>query len=181
MMATKGWSETDWSYLAIFPSLLLRMLHNQVWISLARFQNARSKHRIVDKSIEFEQVDRERNWDDQILLNGWLLYLGHTFVPGGSNLPLWRTDGAVITVLLHMGPVEFLYYWFHRALHHHYLYSRYHSHHHASIIVEPITWKERLLYNVVTLPRTMPSSSPPGQGGLQALLMKVPMAVHMKA
>ncbi|EHA8587097.1 putative protein CER1-like 1 [Cocos nucifera] len=38
-----------------------------------------------------------------------------------------------------MGPVEFLYYWFHRALHHHFLYSRYHSHHHASIVVEPIT------------------------------------------
>jgi aldehyde decarbonylase len=46
-----------------------------------------------------------------------------------------------MTALLHAGPVEFLYYWFHRALHHHFLYSRYHSHHHASIVTEPITCK----------------------------------------
>ncbi|KAJ1399411.1 putative domain Wax2, C-terminal [Sesbania bispinosa] len=44
-----------------------------------------------------------------------------------------------MTILLHMGPVEFLYYWLHRALHHHFLYSRYHSHHHSSIVTEPIT------------------------------------------
>ncbi|XP_059285900.1 very-long-chain aldehyde decarbonylase CER1-like [Lycium ferocissimum] len=53
--------------------------------------------------------------------------------------PLWRTDGIIITALIHIGPVEFLYYWFHRALHHHFLYSRYHSHHHSSIVTEPIT------------------------------------------
>ncbi|KAE8723143.1 hypothetical protein F3Y22_tig00013040pilonHSYRG00191 [Hibiscus syriacus] len=42
-------------------------------------------------------------------------------------------------MLLHAGPVEFFYYWLHRALQHHYLYSRYHSHHHSSIVTEPIT------------------------------------------
>lgn len=41
--------------------------------------------------------------------------------------------------LLHAGPVEFIYYWLHRALHHHFLYTRYHSHHHGSIVTEPIT------------------------------------------
>ncbi|KHG19461.1 hypothetical protein F383_25066 [Gossypium arboreum] len=48
-------------------------------------------------------------------------------------------DGVIITMLLHAGPVEFLYYWLHRALHHHYLYSSYHSHHPSSIVTEPIT------------------------------------------
>ena len=66
-------------------------------------------------------------------------------IPQSHNLPLWRTNGVVITTLLHAGPVEFLYYWFHRALHHHYLYSRYHSHHHSSIVTEPITCKIILL------------------------------------
>ncbi|CAL9132770.1 unnamed protein product [Musa acuminata var. zebrina] len=136
---SKERKELDLTYLIILPSLLLRMLHNQVWISLARFQNARSKNRIVDKSIEFEQVDRERNWDDQIIFNGILFYLGYFYIPGATNLPVWRTDGALLMALLHMGPVEFLYYWFHRALHHHFLYSRYHSHHHASVVTEPIT------------------------------------------
>lgn len=77
--------------------------------------------------------------DDQIILSGILFYIFNTTVPGASRIPLWRTDGVVITALLHIGPVEFLYYWLHRALHHHFLYSRYHSHHHSSIVTEPIT------------------------------------------
>uniref|UniRef100_A0A0D9XS00 Fatty acid hydroxylase domain-containing protein n=1 Tax=Leersia perrieri TaxID=77586 RepID=A0A0D9XS00_9ORYZ len=93
---------------------LLRMIHNQIWISLARYQTVRNKHRIVD---------REHGW------------------PAHSNK---QTDGAVMTAVVHAGPIEFL--WFHRALRHHFLYSRYHSHHHASIVTEPITatWPERL-------------------------------------
>jgi sterol desaturase/sphingolipid hydroxylase (fatty acid hydroxylase superfamily) len=79
--------------------------------------------------------------DDQILLNGLLFYVGHMILPQAHNLPLWRRDGVVISSLLHAGPVEFLYYWIHRTLHHHYLYSRYHSHHHSSIVSEPITCK----------------------------------------
>ncbi|CAM0945201.1 unnamed protein product [Alopecurus aequalis] len=135
----KGWGDIDIAYALILPSLLLRMIHNQIWISLSRYQTARSKHRIVDRGIEFEQVDRERGWDDQIIFNGLLFYVGYLAMPSVRGFPLWRTDGAVMTALLHAGPVEFLYYWFHRALHHHFLYSRYHSHHHASIVTEPIT------------------------------------------
>ncbi|KAJ3690092.1 hypothetical protein LUZ61_019256 [Rhynchospora tenuis] len=138
-LAIKGWHEVDIGYLLVFPAMLFRVLHNQIWISLSRFQNARSKHRIVDKSLDFEQVDRERNWDDQIIFNAILIYLGHTYLEAGRYLPWWSTDGAIVMALLHIGPVEFLYYWFHRALHHHFLYSRYHSHHHASIVTEPIT------------------------------------------
>jgi aldehyde decarbonylase len=38
------------------------MLHNQIWISVSRYQTAIGKRRIVDKGLEFEQVDRETNW-----------------------------------------------------------------------------------------------------------------------
>ncbi|KAK9273499.1 hypothetical protein L1049_018309 [Liquidambar formosana] len=131
--------ERDLANFLILPFLLWRMIHNQIWISLSRYQTAKGHNRIVDKGIEFEQVDRERNWDDQILLNGVFFYLGTMVLPGARHLPMWRADGIIVTILLHMGPVEFLYYWFHRALHHHYLYSRYHSHHHSSIVPEPIT------------------------------------------
>lgn len=55
-------NEKDLSHFAIFPFLLLRMLHNQIWISLSRYHTAKGSNRIVDKTIEFEQVDRERNW-----------------------------------------------------------------------------------------------------------------------
>ncbi|WOH14268.1 hypothetical protein DCAR_0933787 [Daucus carota subsp. sativus] len=136
---TKDEKERDWTNFLIFPFMLSRMLHNQIWISFARYKTAKGDNRIVDKPIEFEQVDRERDWDDNILLIGIMFYLANYKLKGASNLPLWRTDGIIITILLHAGPVEIIYYWLHRALHHHYLYSRYHSHHHSSIASEPIT------------------------------------------
>ncbi|XP_010255640.1 PREDICTED: protein ECERIFERUM 1-like [Nelumbo nucifera] len=148
---TKDENERDVGYLLTFPFLLSRMLHSQLWISLARYQTAKSKHRIVHKGIEFEQVDRERNWDDQIILNGIVNYIIPQIFPGASRLPMWRWDGIFLVILFHAGPVEFLYYWLHRVLHHHFLYSRYHSHHHASVVTEPITsvvhpFAEHLLY-----------------------------------
>ncbi|XP_060673045.1 very-long-chain aldehyde decarbonylase CER1 isoform X1 [Ziziphus jujuba] len=127
------------SDILIFPFMLWRMLHNQIWITLSRYRTAKGRTRIVDKGLEFDQVDRERNWDDQILFNATLFYLASKTLKGATNLPVWRTDGVILTILLHAGPVEFLYYWLHRALHHRYLYSRYHSHHHSSIVTEPIT------------------------------------------
>ncbi|KAM7260086.1 hypothetical protein ACFE04_015827 [Oxalis oulophora] len=136
---TSDANERDLSEFLIFPFLLWRMLHNQLWISLSRYRTAKGTNRIVDKSIEFDQVDRERDWDDQIIFNGLLFYVFQKVIPGAANIPMWKTSGVIITILLHTGPVEFLYYWLHRALHHHFLYSRYHSHHHSSIATEPIT------------------------------------------
>ncbi|KAL1217159.1 Very-long-chain aldehyde decarbonylase CER1 [Cardamine amara subsp. amara] len=136
---TDDLEKMDLGYTLIFPFLLLRILHNQVWISLSRYYTAKGKRRILDKGIDFTQVDRETNWDDQILFNGVLFYVGFSLLPEAKQLPLWRTDGVLMTTLLHAGPVEFLYYWLHKALHHHFLYSRYHSHHHSSIVTEPIT------------------------------------------
>ncbi|KAJ4776263.1 Fatty acid hydroxylase superfamily [Rhynchospora pubera] len=137
--ATSKTEERDLLNLLIIPVLLLRLLYGQLWISISRFQTARSKRRIVNKSLDFDQVDRERNWDDQIILTALLFYGANSVIPGTQRLPWWNTKGIVLATLLHIGPVEFLYYWFHRALHHHFLYSRYHSHHHASIVTEPIT------------------------------------------
>ncbi|KAG5054729.1 hypothetical protein JHK85_007239 [Glycine max] len=138
-MMVKDNSEKDMFNFLILPFLLWRMLHNQIWITFSRYRTAKGNARIVDKGIEFDQVDRERNWDDQILFSGLIFYLANYVFAGASHIPLWKTDGAVMAILLHMGPVEFLYYWLHRALHHHFLYSRYHSHHHSSIVTEPIT------------------------------------------
>ena len=56
-----------------------------------------------------------------------------------EQLKPWDGKGLAIAFLLHMGPVEWIYYWAHRALHHHYLYTRYHSHHHSSFVTQPIT------------------------------------------
>ncbi|KAK1583893.1 hypothetical protein Q3G72_027949 [Acer saccharum] len=95
-----------------------------------------------DLATQFEELyfgDVFEGWlerDDHIILHTLLSYMS---MAGGRGLPFWRIDGVVMTIVLHIGPVEFLYYWFHRALHHHYLYSRYHSHHHSSIVTLSIS------------------------------------------
>jgi aldehyde decarbonylase len=63
-----GSGERDLLGFAVLPVLLLRLLYSQIWISVSRYQTARSKHRIVDKSLDFDQVDRERNWYATIIL-----------------------------------------------------------------------------------------------------------------
>jgi hypothetical protein len=61
----KGESERDVYNFLILPFLLLRMSHNQIWISLSRYRTAKGNNRIVDKGFEFEQVDvlcERREW-----------------------------------------------------------------------------------------------------------------------
>lgn len=81
--------------------------------------------------------------DDYILLHVFVATAVHVVLPGFCNFPtFWDSSGIWMCLILHMGPTEWIYYWFHRALHHHYLYSRYHSHHHASFITEPVSGEE---------------------------------------
>nr|XP_028947447.1 very-long-chain aldehyde decarbonylase CER1-like [Malus domestica] len=76
---------------------------------------------------------------------------------GGAIVGVARIATTVMfwpRTLLHADLVEYLYYWCHRALHHHYLYSRYHSHHHSSIVTEPITsvihpFAEHIVYSLL--------------------------------
>lgn len=61
-MLIKDKSERDIINFLIFPFLLWRMLHNQIWITISRYRTAKGNGRIVDKGIEFDQIDRESNW-----------------------------------------------------------------------------------------------------------------------
>ncbi|XP_038682649.1 very-long-chain aldehyde decarbonylase CER1-like [Tripterygium wilfordii] len=139
LLIFKEGNERSLAYFLMLPFILTRLLHGHLWILLSRYRNARGNNRIVDRAIEFDQIDRESSWDDQILFTALLYYVAMGWFDIGWHMRIWRSDGVIITMLLHVGPVEFLYYWLHRALHHHYLYSRYHSHHHSSIVTQPIT------------------------------------------
>ncbi|KAL5703296.1 aldehyde oxygenase (deformylating) [Ranunculus cassubicifolius] len=79
-ISTKDASEIDYTNLLILPLIIWRVIHNQLWISFSRYQTARGKNRILDKSIEFEQIDRESNWDDQIILNALLFYVFNKYI-----------------------------------------------------------------------------------------------------
>ena len=138
-----------WHLLAIAA---LRYANAQLWISLSRVQWLTRSTRIQAKGIDFKQVDREDHWDDYILLQTIVIAcVHHAPKLGFSGFPAYDGVGVAQLALLHAGPTEFVYYWLHRALHHHKLYSAYHSHHHASFVTEPITgsvhpFMEHLMY-----------------------------------
>eukprot|EP00897_Mesotaenium_endlicherianum_P008982 jgi/Mesen1/8111/ME000435S07281 len=138
----------------------LRVLHGHLWMSASRFHPLIQKHQIQTKGIKFEQVDREEKWcvrarsDDYLILHVLVATAVHTWLPGFQGLPLFHGWGLLMVLLLHVGPTEWVYYWAHRALHHHYLYNRYHSHHHASFVTEPVTgnvhpFAEHVLYTAI--------------------------------
>ncbi|KAK2986119.1 hypothetical protein RJ640_024618 [Escallonia rubra] len=74
-LAVKPESERDLTNLLILTFLLWRMLHNQLWISFSRHRTAKGNNRIVDKSIEFEQVDKGSNWSGEELNRNGELYI----------------------------------------------------------------------------------------------------------
>ncbi|GAB2232366.1 hypothetical protein Drorol1_Dr00011398 [Drosera rotundifolia] len=147
---TKEAKERDFLYLYIFPLLLWRWIHNQMWSTFARHRTAKGYNLLVEKGLEFEQVVAEEDWDDQIIFTGILAYGFVRYTNLVSDLPWWRLDGAVIIMLTHAGPVEFLYYWIHRAFHHGSLYTTFHAVHHAPAHNEPRTaWTHTFAENLV--------------------------------
>lgn len=111
----------------------------QAFITASRTHSVSGKHRIQKSNIGFEQMDREENWDDFILLQAVVMTVVHLVLPGFHSFPKMDVEGLGKCLLLHMGPTEFAYYWFHRALHHHSLYKQYHSHHHKSFVTDPVS------------------------------------------
>lgn len=122
----------------------MRYLNAQLWQMASRANSISEKTRIQTKLLEFKQIDREDNWDDYIILQSLIMTLVHHVLPGYSNFPLFNSRGFWHCLVCHVGPTEFIYYWFHRVLHHHSLYSAYHSHHHASFLTEPVSGTFRL-------------------------------------
>ncbi|GJM95084.1 hypothetical protein PR202_ga11782 [Eleusine coracana subsp. coracana] len=117
----------------------------KVWISVSRHQTARSKHRIVNKSLDFNQGRPDRADGAAVLMprcrwrkvcrggtpGDWWSLCCCTPAPWSSS-----TTASTAPCTTHC------------------LYSRYHSHHHASIVTEPITsvihpFAEELVYFVL--------------------------------
>ena len=133
-------SSTDQSWsLHMTCIIALRYVVAQFFTTLSRIPGVVEKRQIQDKSVEFKQVDREAHWDDYIILQALVMTGVHLLLPGFNRFAAWDRTGLWIMLFLHCGPTEFVYYWFHRALHNHELYRKYHSHHHASFVTEPTT------------------------------------------
>ncbi|XP_076909567.1 very-long-chain aldehyde decarbonylase CER3-like [Bidens hawaiensis] len=116
-------------------------------------------HRIIQKGVDFDQVDKEWNWDNFIILQALIASLSICMFPHKfANLPVWETKGLIAIVVMHVLVSEPLYYWVHRFLHGNYLFTPYHSFHHSSTVPQPVTvgsttfLEELLVTAVIGLP-----------------------------
>lgn len=139
----------------------LRYLLFQIWCTASRMPFISRKYQIQTKGVKFEQIDHEASWENMVLLGTISLTSLYYLLPL-QEFPAWNGKGIVLAFLMHAGPVEWIYYWAHRALHHHYLFTRYHSHHHSSFVTQPITssnhpFLEHLFYaTLIGLPIAIP-------------------------
>ncbi|KAI5072761.1 hypothetical protein GOP47_0013122 [Adiantum capillus-veneris] len=143
-----------------FHILLLSLLRcgvYQMWHIVSRSHFFFRTRRIQREQVEFEQVDREFDWDNHVILQALIAAISaQVWAPGFvRGLPLFNLKGAPLLMLLHVGPAELLYYCFHRAFHSNkYLNREYHYLHHLSTRPEPstagtATFLEHLLLTVV--------------------------------
>ena len=115
---------------------------------LARSQFA-SRTRIYRLPITEEQRSRERGWQQGIFIDSLVIILLSWMV--GVSYRSSTIRGFSLMAVSHVFVVEFIYYWYHRALHTPYLYRNHHIRHHLSTVTEPVTaitftFSERLSY-----------------------------------
>uniref|UniRef100_A0A0D6QT27 Uncharacterized protein n=1 Tax=Araucaria cunninghamii TaxID=56994 RepID=A0A0D6QT27_ARACU len=134
-----GGKEADnWCFHILLVSFL-RCMVCHYWSDFSNMHWFTKRHKIRNEDAEFEQMDREWDWDNYIILQAFVATAGHHFLSFFRDLPVWNGRGLIYLAILHMGPVELLFYWLHRGLHTEFLFKRYHSLHHDSITLQPQT------------------------------------------
>ena len=93
--------------------------------------------------------------DDHHLLQALVLFGAHSWLGFLKGAPVWQGSGLLMTLLLHTGPAEMIYYWFHRFLHSAPMFERYHKLHHESVTPEPSTRKLHPLSPIRITPKWM--------------------------
>lgn len=134
-----GGNEADNWCLHILLLTFLRYVTYQLWATYSNMYCLSAKYKICKKDAEFDQMDREWDWDNFLLLQAFMATAAHHFLPFLRDMPAWNAGGLIYLAILHMGPAEALYYWVHRAFHKDILFQRYHSLHHAAMVLQPQT------------------------------------------
>merc|ERR1719313_273953 len=72
--------------------VLARYVLAQLFVTASRIHAISGKHRIQKRGVNFEQMDREDNWDDFLILQALVMTAVHWVLPGFANFPLfsWR-------------------------------------------------------------------------------------------
>ncbi|KAL4559844.1 hypothetical protein LXL04_031990 [Taraxacum kok-saghyz] len=135
----KKHSEYSWCLHILILSSLRGLVH-QLWSSYNNMLFLNRNHRLSEKGIDFDQIDKEWHWDNFILLEAFVASIILLINPSISNLPIWKTSGITACIIFHVGLSEPLYYWLHRLLlHSPSFFQQYHWLHHSSQVNHPFT------------------------------------------
>ncbi|KAL6525428.1 Very-long-chain aldehyde decarbonylase cer3 [Orobanche hederae] len=144
----------DTWFLHLFVICMLRLLIYQSWTSYSNMLFLTRNRLIVKKGVDFEQIDKEWDWDNFILLQAIVAGLMLYMFPCFETLPLWNKSGITSALVLHVAISEPLFYSMHKCFHGNYLFTHYHSLHHSSPVPQAYTaghasFLEHLLLTVV--------------------------------
>jgi len=140
--ASRAWeaASPDRWVLLLLVLFGLRALTYQLWSSFSNMLFATRRRRVVRDGVDFEQIDREWDWDNFLILQALMAAAALYAFPSLRHLPLWDARGLAVALLAHVAATEPLFYAAHRALHASgSLYARYHSLHHSSKVPQPFT------------------------------------------
>ncbi|VAI17890.1 unnamed protein product [Triticum turgidum subsp. durum] len=122
--------------LALFA---LRALTYQLWSSYSNMLFLTRRRRIVRDGVDFEQIDKEWDWDNFLILQITMAATALYAFPSLRHLPGWNTGGLAVAAVLHVAATEPLFYAAHRAFHGARLFARYHALHHSNMVPTPFT------------------------------------------
>ncbi|KAK1434765.1 hypothetical protein QVD17_00516 [Tagetes erecta] len=148
----------DWCFHLLMLTILRFFLYTW-YTNVCNMLFLTRNRRIIPQGVDFDQIDKEWNWDNFIILQALIASLSlYMFPHEFAKLPVWDTNGLVTIVMIHVVVSEPLYYWMHRLLHGNYLFTPYHSFHHSSTVPQPVTagsttfLEELLVTTVIGLP-----------------------------
>lgn len=132
---------------------ILRYIQIQLLQTLSRSKYAERTRITKSPIINEKQLERESVWPQGFLIDLAAMFFVFYF-DCFKGMEMFQWKAIFVQLIFHCTVVEFLYYWFHRALHVGWLFKKYHAYHHASINTEPTTSLsfevgERLAYTVL--------------------------------
>jgi sterol desaturase/sphingolipid hydroxylase (fatty acid hydroxylase superfamily) len=140
-VASRAWergSPDHWLFL-LLALFSLRAFTYQLWSSYSNMLFLTRRRRIVRDGVDFEQIDREWDWDNFLILHILMASAALYAFPSLRRLPGWDARGLAVAALLHVAATEPLFYLAHRALHGERLFARYHALHHSARVPTPFT------------------------------------------
>lgn len=142
-VASRAWeaASPDRWILVLLLLFGLRALTYQLWSSFSNMLFATRRRRVVRHGVDFDQIDKEWDWDNFLILHILMAATALYAFPPLRHLPLWPdARGFAVATLVHAMATEPLAYAAHRAFHSSgLLYARYHALHHSTRVPQPFT------------------------------------------